>query len=138
MSDWGMKTSLEGSEVSTASVDALSMTSQYASPKIKLSQTPAHFGIYEKTWGSVSNGSFTLLTIEHGYGYKCASVCMVSYPVGVEVRNNFLPYIAGGLTIYNACDTTNFYVYGRADGVGDTLSGQVWKFKYYIFVDNGA
>jgi len=143
MGDYGIKATLPGYDISGATVEQLAMTSEYASPKIKIGQTPPHFGIYHKYFATSEHypdGETILTTINHGLGYKPMHFVLLrqTYP-GVSTDARPLPSQAGkSFQIYSYATTSDLVIAVSSAGGTDIPEFVDWKFKYYIFVDNGA
>jgi hypothetical protein len=140
MGDYGIKISLDGVDVKTATPEQCTLHSGYACPKIKLNQSPAHFGVYTKTFASTpAVGETILTTINHGLGYKPMNLVMIKYHDGVRNRAMPLPAQSGiSLQIYAYATTTDLKIAINRSAGGTDPTGETWVFKYYIFVENGA
>jgi len=143
MSDYGMKISLDGFDVKTATPEQCSLHSKYACPKILLNQSPSHFGTYTHTFGSnPANGVTTLKSVVHGFNYKPMHFVLIKYDLSGIERTSPLPGAYGTANqIYARSTTTTLNIYlQRAPGTAEIedLTGVSWTFKYYIFVENGA
>jgi hypothetical protein len=143
MSDYGIKISLPGFDVDTATPEQCALHSAYACPKVKLNQTPAHFGTYTHTFGSnPADGVTVLKSVVHGLGYKPMHFVLIKDTVGGDTITLPLPGAYGTANqIYARSTTTTLNIsLQRAPGTAaiEDLTGVVFVFKYYIFVENGA
>lgn len=138
---YGVKISLAGYDVDTATPEQCALDSNYACPKITLNQSPAHFGIYTKTFSSTPDvGETILTTVNHAFGYKPMHFVLIKFDDG---RGTFvaepLPAQYGAsLQIYAFCTTNDLKIAINRDVAGSDPTGETWTFKYYIFVENGA
>ncbi len=141
MGDYGIKISLSGHDVTSSTPEQLAITSKYNSYKVKMGQSPAHFGIYEHTFSSNPGfGYTTLKTIAHGYSYTPSCFCLVKWYVDAYggYRTNTLPAQHGIPNQLSAkTDATNFYIMLYRGDTTDDYTGKTWTFKYYIFVEDG-
>lgn len=145
MADWGIKVSLPGYDVKTATPEQMSIHSGYPSPKIDSRSSPAHFGTSTYTFSSepAAGAVIDLVTVAHGYGYTPAAI---SYMKDLASGNfYFLPLFfnpAGSdQRIVYFTDGTNFKAQYRGETLGlphQPVNGTSWTFKYYIFSENGA
>lgn len=140
MSDYGMKISLDGYDVKTASPEQCAVHSGYACPKIKIGQSPAHFGVYSHTFASTpAVGETVLTTINHGLGYKPMHMVLIKFNDGSADKAMPLPSQYGiSLQIYAYCTASNLVIAINRAPDGSDPTGQTWVFKYYIFVEQGA
>lgn len=142
--NYGIKSSRENQDVLAFELEQGSVTSQYSTPKIKPNQTPKHVDVPTYTWGSnPAAGTYTLITIAHGYSYTPMQWSMMShtiYTVGSFYRT--LPVLFGGANsdlFYAYTDATNFYVKLKRVGTGATnISGSTLTVKYMIFAEDGV
>jgi len=142
--NYGLKSSVEGQDVLSFTLDAGSVTSQYANPKVQINQSPAHVDVETYTFASNPvNGTITLVTKAHGYTYTPSQWSMYNQSA-VPTIWAFCPlYLFDGLgaedLFYSYTDATNFYVkFKRAGGGMGNLNGTEWNFKYMLFVEDGA
>lgn len=138
MSDFGVKVSLPGYDVKTATPEQCSVHSDYANPKVKVAQTPAHFNIFTKSWSSNPGaGETTLLTVAHGYSYVPAVVCFIKYASGGNNYFQPLPYGTPAYQYQAYSNSTNFIIIFNSDGTHDP-TGESYQFKYFILAESGA
>lgn len=148
---WGIKISLPGYDVSTATPEQLALSSDYISPKLLLNQTPAHANTFSYVVPtSLSAGSTTnLLTVAHGYSYTPASIC--HYTGYMDDGTGQVSYGVCPANIVNAppvqviayCTPTQFKIDLVVDGSwSDPLSpppgGQTLNFRYYILAESAT
>lgn len=142
MSDYGIKISLPGYDVKTATPEQCVIHSGYACPKMKLGQTPAHFGTYTKVWASDPGDGVTVLkTINHALGYKPMIAVMINFDRTGDGDIVMMPLPAQGglsLQIYAYATTADLKIAINRAAAGTNPTGETWIFKYYIFVENGA
>lgn len=144
MSNFGLKVSLPGYDVHTATPEECAVHSGYISPKVKVNQTPDHSGTYSFTCpGNVTPGTvYNILTVAHGYNYVPAAIChwsattIAGYP-----QHGICPGIVGDfppIKYIAYCDSTNFYIGLSKDAAAtyDT-TGMTASFRYYIFAESG-
>jgi hypothetical protein len=138
MSDRGIKVSLPGYDVKTATPEQCALHSDYASPKVRLNQNPAHFNTFTINWTSDPGiGEIELLSIPHGYSYRPACVCFVKGIIGSNVY--FEPLPSGTpAAIYEAFTTNTHFKIVWRNFFGYDPTGESYEFKYYIFAESGA
>lgn len=147
----GIKISLPGYDVKTATPEQLALSSDYISPKLRLQQTPAHANTFSYVVPTtVTPGSTTnILAVNHGYSYTPASLChwtgYIDNGPGI-VSFNICPMIliqAPQVDIRAYCTPTQF----RLDLVVDAfhpgtiaapIGGQTASFRYYILAESGT
>lgn len=140
MGDYGIKISLDGYDVKEATPEQCSLHSGYACPKMKLNQTPSHFGILTVNPGILAiDETKILVTIAHGFSYTPSCFALVKYKDGdSSYRTNTLPAAFGISPCWAETNSTNFTIkLFNATGMEMDFN-QDLKFKYYIFVENGA
>lgn len=127
---------LPGYDVSTASPEQCSIHSDYPSPKLE------ERNVDVLTYTFVSNpaiGSTTnLLTVNHGYSYVPAAVVYVKDVTAG--RFSILPYNVVFPTQYMITYTTNTQLkvdYKCPIDNSTDMTGRIFQFKYYIFVEEG-
>jgi len=131
MTDYGIKISQTGSDVKTANLHELVVTSQYPNPKTYL------VGTYNYTFPS--DLSSVNIFITHNLGY--ITPCFVYYKEpGANVWGQ-LPWVEEDSPGYLRdwfilLITTDLVIhYGESAGNPYNPTGESWSFKYYIMVD---
>ena len=147
---YGIKISLEGYDVKTATPEQCSIHSDYPCIKTKMGANPSHFGIYPYTWTSnPPQGTTNILIINHYLGYTPAHLAMAQAPMYYGVppvlggySGEMLPWYSYGSQDYydSYCNGTSLVIYFyRGSSLSDyDYTGEQKNFKYYIFVENGA
>ncbi len=147
----GIKISLPGYDVNTATPEQLALSSDYISPKLLLQQTPAHAGTLSYVVpATVTPGTTTnLISVNHGYSYTPA--CLVQWSGIIDNGPGITSFgiapmnliTAPPISIYAYCTATQF----RIDLVVDAthpgnipapIGGQTALFRYYILAESGA
>lgn len=135
----GIKVSLPGYDVETATVEQLAFSSENPPPLMK----EEHVGITTYTFDTniVASSTRNLFKLEHGYSFVPTSVCMVSdgtvwdgitYTIPAPFYNGFV-----GVTIRSYCDSTYFYIDMINPQVIDVVAdNKTYTFKYYIFAED--
>lgn len=144
-SDYGVKIALPGYDVNTATPEQCSLHSGFANTKIKTNASPAHFNLIDYTFGSNPGvGTLNIATIAHGYSYTPMALVYVQDVAGFLLtagRYASLPVSAGPLPdarfVYYT-DGTNLKIDLVVNVVlAPSISGYRFKFKYYLFAENG-
>lgn len=157
--NYGIKSSQEGQDIFSFTLDKSTVTSQYANHKLQLNQSPAHIDTLTYTFTSEpGNGTTTLFTKAHGYSYTPAHWTMLDvlgvYDGGsgtwafcpyyvfdtVVSPPDFVPTLVEDI-IYAYTDSTNLYIKLERANVAknpNTLNGTTLDFKYMIFAENGS
>lgn len=151
MANYGMKVSLPGYDVFSATPEQCAVHSGYASPLIDAepgveldTSNPKHFGSATVIFNSnpPSGAETTLFTVTHNLGYIPFSMVNASYyqfPSGFDFRGTFPLYITGAtLNFYAECTATTFTVKVYYDSGYGSLVGERITFFYQLFSSNGA
>jgi len=143
MTDWGLKISLPGFDVNTATPEQCSVHSNYDSFKVKLDVNNPQEGNILVTFNDTpAAGTYPITTIHHGYNYIPAyyfyfDVRLSSNNTGIEVGNQF-PLDALFASYFQAVeDAQNITFNFVTDGVSDTLTGNFYAFRFYVFANDG-
>ena len=140
MGNYGLKASLDGEDVTVATPEELSVTTQFGVLKTKLGQTPAHFGVSGVAIGTLdANETVELVSVAHGFDYVPAHLALVKYNVGSVERSLPLPMRIGTpVFVWSYCDDTYFKIKVHNYDVAPADCGSdIYNFKYYIFVEDG-
>lgn len=146
MSDYGMKVSLPGYDVRTATPEQCVMHSGYPSPKVKMDASPSHFGVIDVSFTSnIPAGTYLLYSFAHGYSYRPAAI-------GVGVYSNLasgapssrmegtLPLPRAG-TLFTDILTTDTLVQIKVWQDSDDMwitNGTKLRVSFYVFAEEGA
>lgn len=149
----GIKISLPGYDVNTATPEQLALSSDYISPKLKLNQTPSHAG-YTTYAVPTSFPAFTtvnILTVDHGYSYTPASLChWTGYIDNLSASVSFgtAPMqliIVPDFKIISYCTPTQFKIdiyrgddFGSGPAIPAPIGGQTVGLRYYILAESGT
>lgn len=148
--DAGLKISLPGFDVKTATPEQCTIDSDYPTPKIRTDASPAHFGYFTYTFASnpTVNATLNLKTVAHGYGHTPIMICYyqqtnVDYQTGFKVLPWFYTSSNAYLYVLAYTDGTNFKIDFHRGTDGDFLdatdfTGLTFNFKFYIFAETGA
>lgn len=149
MSDYGLKISLPGYDVSTATPEQCSVHSGYTSPKIDTSQgdaldntNPQHYGTVTVTFvNSPPSGTDTVLfTIPHNYGYIPSFLGNATFIDGAVESGGLMPLYVTGSTLwfYMKADASNVYVMTYYDNAYGSLSGTALYVSYMVFAEEAT
>jgi len=145
MSEYGIKISLPGYDVKTATPEQCAVHSDYPVPKIAMDKTPSHFGIVHYTIpkGTYVDGTYNIFVTVHGWGYVPTALVYGGNDLYFGQQNSPLPLSIGdslGLTYY--VDDNILSIDYTIDSFGSgsiVLDADIpLTFKYYIFVEDGA
>jgi hypothetical protein len=150
---YGIKISLPGYDVKTATPEQLALSSDYISPKLRLNQSPAHAGIVSYTVPT-SFAAFTtvnILTVNHGYSYTPAALChWTGYTDNVVATRSFgtapMQLITSpDMRIIAYCTPTQFKIdayrgndFGFGPSIPAPIGGQTVNLRYYILAESGT
>lgn len=146
MTQVGFKISLPGYSVETATPEQCSIHSSYDSLKVKVDNTNPQLGNITVTFqDNPGVGTYQLYQVKHSYGYEPdvyfffdfrSSSGSTSLPTN-ETGSIFNLDESGDEYFQVVVDdnymTFNFVVLTNAD----TVSGNIYNFRYYIFANNG-
>lgn len=141
MADYGVKISLPGYDVTTATPDQCAVHSSYPPLKAKTGQSPSHFAtlVVDFTATVVQAVTHTLHTVPHPYGYTPFTTSSIVFTDGLGTTIYGLGFAGVGstLAIDAYSDTTNFYIkiYDDFNWTSNSASLQV---SYYIFSESGT
>lgn len=141
MSDYGLKVSLPGYDVNTATPEECAIHSAYASPKVKIDATPRHYGTVRITFNSdtPNNVDTAVYTVPHGYGYTPMVLAQGTFSDGVSALDGTLPLApTATLEIYTAADATNMYIVVFRNIGWGSIIGNTLTVSYQIFAESGA
>lgn len=147
MSTHGIKISLPGYDVKTATPEQCAVHSDYANPKIRTNQTPAHFNTVNYAFSSdPASGTYNLLTIAHGFSYTPAGIAFIIDRQYSPAHSSLAPlyFDASGnhQLIAAYTDSTNlkidYIVNNNADPTHINVNGFSFTFKYYLLLENAA
>jgi len=133
---YGIKVSLPGVDVKSASIKDLSLTSDFASQKGLL------FDRVSYTFSGAPNSKQTLVTINHGLGYIPAFWAYFQDKSSNSNRYDMVPYVAQDsdgffetITLY--MDTQDLkFIFESENSSPPDKSGDEFIFKYYVFYDD--
>lgn len=143
MSDFGLKISLPGVDVKTATPEQCSIHTSYDSLKVRIdNQNPQEGNILITFNDTPSAGTYNITTIHHGYGYIPAyyfffDTLSSNTQTDAEVGSIF-GLDADHASIFQAIpDDQNITFNLVTDGVFDTLAGKFYAFRFYVFANDG-
>lgn len=144
MSDYGLKISLPGIDVKTATPEQCSIHSSYDSLKIKLDNAnPQEGNILITFTDTPTAGTYNITTIHHGYDYIPAyyfffDVRGSSNNLGVEVGNQF-PLDESVDAYFEAIPDSQNIVFNLVitPFSSDVLINHYYAFRYYVFANDG-
>lgn len=140
-SDYGVKISLPGYDVGSATPEQCAVHSSYPPIKAKTGQSSPHIATVKVNFtATVTQGvTHTLYSIPHGYGYVPFTICSITFDDGSATQAYGLSYsgIGATLTILAYCDATNFYI-TLYDNNNWTNSSATLDVSYTIFAENGS
>lgn len=150
MSNYGVKVTLPGYDIATATPEQCALHSKYPCPKVKVGVNPGHYGTLDYSFSADIAASTTLniLTVAHNLGFVPMVICSWKYdfgaagpPVGTQYGDGRLDVVSYELTYFDMyADSTNFYIdFNTAPGsVLDERTLNPFQFRYYIFSEDGA
>jgi hypothetical protein len=144
-SDYGIKVTLPGYDIATATPEQCAVFSKYPSPKINVRTTPHHYGIVNITittdYGPT--GSKRILTIPHNLGYTPLVLGVYYDPAEAASWRAYgtMPYYwtTGWEKIGISADSTNAYIdlVNWYFGTGNSwIVGRTITVRYYIFSED--
>lgn len=140
MSNFGLKISLPGHDVTTATPEQCSIHSSYPPPKAKLGQSSPHVAkLYVDFTATVTQAvTHTLYRIPHGYGYIPFTLSNIYFDNGINpVIGTGYAGVGANLAINAYCDATYYYV-TIYDDFFWTNSSSYLEVSYFIFAENGT
>lgn len=144
MNDWGLKISLPGYDVNSATPEQCSVHSSYDSFKIALNApTPLEGNILVTFSDNPVAGIYTIYTIHHPYNYIPACYFFFdlrssSNNLGSDVGTKF-PLDELEEDYFQVVVQPQTVVFQLVIGQTgfDTLTGEYFAFRYYVFAENG-
>lgn len=141
MSDFGLKISLPGYDVNTATPEQCSIHSSYPPLKAKLEQSDPHIATVSIDFtAKVTQGvTLTLYQIPHGYGYIPLTLSNIVFDNGggTQAVGTGFAGIGANLAINAYSDATYFYI-TIYDNFSWTSSSASMLVSYFIFAENGT
>ena len=140
--DYGLKISLPGFDVKTATPEECSIHSSYDSLKVKLDpNNPQEGNILVTFQDNPALGTYPIYTIHHGYGYIPAFYLFFDIQgsnanTGTETGSIFPLNAMYDAWIQAVPDTQNIVISFVTDG-NTLISGNYYAFKYYVFANDG-
>lgn len=141
--DFGLKISLPGVDIKTATPEQCSVHSSYDTMKVKLDSNNPQFGNILVTFAdNPQTGTFPIYTIHHGYGYIPAfylysSTRDSSHSLQSEFGNKFF-LNAGNLSYFQAVpDAQNIVFSYIANHDTENTTGEFFAFRFYVFANDG-
>lgn len=141
MNEYGLKVSLPGYDVKTATPEQCSIHSSYPPLKSKTNRSNPHFAtlVVDFTATITQNLTQTLYAFPHGYGYIPFNFGSIVFTpnVGTNVVGIGFAGVGANLAIQAYCTATDFIVdiYDNFNYTGSNASLQV---SYYVFAENGT
>lgn len=140
VSDFGVKISLPGYDVASATPEQCAVHSSYPPIKAKTGQTNPHIATVKVNFtATVTQGvTHTLYSIPHGYGYVPLTISNIFFDDGGPIQLSGLGYTGVGVTldIRAYCDATNFYI-TLYDNNNWTNSSATLDVSYSIYAEDG-
>lgn len=143
MNDYGLKISLPGFDVKTATPEQCAVHSSYPPFKSKTNQTPPHFATVSVDFtGTITQGvTQNLYVISHGYNYIPFTVSNIAFTSsslpGVVITGLGFAGVGATLAI-NAYSTSSQYIISIFDNATWTDSNATLAVSYYIFAEDGT
>jgi len=140
MSDYGIKISLPGFDVKTATPEQCVLHSGFDTFKVKRAATPAHFGVVQLFFATEpTNGTTTnIFEMEHGYDYRPS--CMVHMDDGTLVGIDGKIELDAFAETYFLCyvtDTEFKIDFVKGTTAPPVMLGDTYTFRYYVFSEDG-
>lgn len=142
MSDIGMKISLPGFDVKTATPEQCAIHSSFPPPKSKANQDEPHFATLDVDFtGGITQGvTHTLYQINHGYNYvpfNFASIILSNISGGTTLYGVNSTGVGATLDLQAECTSSLFRVTIFDDFNWITSSTRL-QVSYYVFAENGS
>lgn len=141
MANYGMKITLPGYDIATATPEQCAVHSSYVSPKVKKTVSPVHRGVVQITFTttSIPVGKTTLYSFAHGYSYVPSVVASFKASGGpFGTLYGTMPWIAGDFDTVNiSADSTNVYIIWHKYASAGNVNGLVLTVSYYVFAESG-
>lgn len=141
MANYGMKISLPGYDVMTATPEQCAVHTGYNTPKVDLFADPAHFGTVRVTFENdpPSGVETTLYTIPHGLSYTPIVQGSGKFSDGMSEYSGTMPMIPSGtIEMHLKSDDTNVYLTTYYDAGWGSIIGNTLTVTYYIFAEEGS
>lgn len=141
MGSYGMKISLPGYDVLTATPEQCAVHTGYNSPKVDLFASPAHFGTIRVTFANnpPNLATTTLYTIPHGLGYTPIVQGSGKFADFSSEYSGTMPMIPSGtIEMHLKSDATNVYLTIYYESAWGSIIGNTLTVTYYIFAEEGA
>lgn len=139
--DLGLKISLPGYDVFTATPEQCSIHSSYPPLKAKLGQDRPHIATLNVDFtGAVTQANtLTLYQLPHGYGYTPFTLSNIIFDdgLGTTAIGTGFAGIGANLSINAYSDATNFYITIYDDFFWTSNSASL-VVSYFIFAENGS
>ncbi|MEO5499468.1 MAG: hypothetical protein ABIR46_03140 [Candidatus Saccharimonadales bacterium] len=141
-SDFGLKVSLPGYDVNTATPEQCSVHSSYPPFKAKVNQTNPHFGTLDVDFtGAVTqNLTQTVYSFNHGYSYTPLSMPSIQFydSTGALTAIGIGTTGVGSTLAINAYATSTQFLVTIYDDFFWTGALARLVVSYYVFAENGA
>lgn len=139
--DYGMKVSLPGYDVKTATPEQCAVHSSYPPFKAKTNQNPPHFAtlVVDFTATITQNLTQTVYSFSHEYSYTPATFPNIIFDdgAGTVVTGIGFTGVGANLSIFAYANATDFLV-TIYDNFNYTSNSATLTVSYYIFAENGA
>jgi hypothetical protein len=141
MSDYGLKITLPGYDIATATPEQCAVHSSYPNFKSKTNQANPHFATVSVDFTAkvTQNTTLTLYSFVHGYTYRPFSLSNLTFDdgAGTSVTGIGSVGIGANLNIQAYCDATSFYI-TIFDNFSWTSSAASLIVSYYVFCEDGT
>lgn len=140
--DYGLKISLPGYDVKTATPEQCSIHSSYDSLKVKLDiNNPQEGNILVTFQDTPAAGTYEVCAIHHGYEYIPAyyfffDLRSSSNQLGFEVGNLF-PVDALQQAYFQAVVDTENITFNFVTNGNDVMVNEFFAFRFYVFANDG-
>lgn len=139
--DFGMKISLPGYDVKTATPEQCAVHSSYPPFKAKLNQSPDHFGllIVDFTATVTQNVTHTLYSFDHDYDYIPFTLpSMVFREPAIDFFSGVGNIAIGATLDIRAYATASQFIVSIYDNFNWTSANASLEVSFYIFCEEGS
>lgn len=141
MSDYGLKISLPGYDVKTATPEQCAVHSSFSQLKAKIGQPSPHVALLDVDFTATvaQNVTHTVYTINHDYGYVPFNLSSIEFTDGLGTTVYGLGYAGVGVNLaINAYCTSTQFIVTIYDNFNWTNANARLKVSYYLFAENGS
>lgn len=139
--NYGLKISLPGHDVKTATPEQCAVHSSYPPLKAKTNQNPSHIATVNVDFTATitQNSTQTLYSIDHNYLYIPFTISNIEFDDGLGTTAVGIGFAGIGATLaIQAYSTTSNFLITIYDNFNWTSNSATLTVSYYIFCENGT